>query len=59
MLPAISSCSVDTNEAHRGVVGRSVNVEILDQDILRFDNDACPELRLDDGKVLDHYILGI
>jgi hypothetical protein len=44
---------------NRRVVGGSINVEILDQDILRFNNDTSPELRLNDGKVLDDYILGI
>jgi hypothetical protein len=59
MLPTISSRPFDANETHRRVVRGSINVEILDKDIFRFDNDTSPELRLNDGKVLDDYILGI
>jgi len=59
MWPAISSRFFNANGTYRRVVGSSIDVEILNQDILRFDNDTSPELGLNDGKVLDHYVLGV
>jgi len=46
-------------ETHGRVVAGSIYVEVLNQDILRLDDDTSPELRLDNGKVLDDHILGI
>lgn len=41
------------------VVAGSIDVKVLDDDVLGIDDDTSPELGLDDGKVLDHHVLGI